>query len=207
MAGQNRVLWCQRSDDRPRRRHELTFQVRVDEDTSYRFLSRPGAFSYGKFDEGARALTEVMEIAEGDRIVDIGCGIGTNGILAARRAGPGGFVTFADSNVRATALTELNAKNLCVCPYEVLASHTLRELPDDAFDVVLANPPYFAQMTIAGLFIQRGKRGLKPGGRFFLVTKQVEHVDPLMQEAFGEVEAVENRGYIIYTAHRTRGRR
>jgi 16S rRNA (guanine1207-N2)-methyltransferase len=207
MAGHNAVLWCQRGADRPRRRHEMTFQVRVDDDTSYRFVTRPGAFSYGKFDEGARALTEVMRIEAGDRIADVGCGVGTNGILAARRAGPGGFVTFADSNVRAVALTELNAKNLAVCPFEAVASHTMRELANDSYEVALANPPYFAQMTIAALFIQRGKLCLKPGGRFFLVTKQTEHITPLMEEAFGDVEAVENRGYVVYMARKPRGGR
>src|SRR5436309_2476831 len=77
MTTHNDVLWCQRAGDRPRRRHEIVFQVRVDEATSYRFTSRPGVFSYGKFDDGARALVETMEVHEGDRILDIGCGVGT----------------------------------------------------------------------------------------------------------------------------------
>lgn len=47
------ILWCTRDGDRPRRRHEVTFQVRIGDGPSCRFVSRPGTFSYGRFDNGA----------------------------------------------------------------------------------------------------------------------------------------------------------
>src|SRR5579864_6672595 len=43
------VLWAPRVGDRPRRRHEMTFQARVLGGPSCRFTSRPGVFSYGRF--------------------------------------------------------------------------------------------------------------------------------------------------------------
>jgi 23S rRNA (guanine1835-N2)-methyltransferase len=196
MAGRNAVLWCQKGGDRPRRRHEMTFQVRVSEEISLRFLSRPGTFSYGRFDNGARALVETMEVHGGDRILDLGCGCGTNGIMAALRGG--GFTTFVDSNLRALALAEINAKNLGVAEFETVASATLTELAPRAYDAVLANPPYYAQLTVARLFIEAGKRCLRPGGRFFLVTRQVEGVYALMEEVFGPVQGVERRGYVVF---------
>ncbi len=207
MGTDNAVFWCQREGDRPRRRHEVVFQVRVDGETSYRFVSRPGVFSYGRFDDGARALVETMEVRPGDRVLDVGCGVGTNGILAARRSGPAGFTALADSNLRAVALAELNARTLGVPQFETIASATLRELPRGAFDVVLANPPYYAQLSIAQLFIERGRSALKPGGRLYLVTKQPEAMYAALSEALGEVEAVERRGYIVFRAVRAVGRR
>jgi 16S rRNA G1207 methylase RsmC len=200
METRNTVFWCQREGDRPRRRHEIMFQVRVDETTSYRFVSRPGVFSYGTFDNGARALIETMEVHEGERVLDVGCGVGTNGILAARRSGPTGFTALADSNLRAVALAELNARAIGVPGFETIGSATLRELPPGAFDVVLANPPYYAQLSIAQLFIERGRTALKPEGRFFLVTKQPDGVYPLLAEAFGDIEAGERRGYVVFAA-------
>jgi 16S rRNA G1207 methylase RsmC len=199
--GADRVIyWSQVGPERPRRRHEVAFQVRVDETTSLRFLSRPGTFSYGKMDFGARALVEAVLINEGDRIADLGCGIGTNGIIASRAAGPNGFVGFADSNLRALALAEINAKALGVPNFQTFASHALLDLPPASFDVVLANPPYFANLSIARLFMQRGKEILKPGGRFALVTKQIEAVHPMMEEVFGECDIGELRGYYIFEA-------
>lgn len=196
----NAVFWCRREGERPRRRHEMTFQIRADETTSLRFVSRPGVFSYGRFDHGARALVETADIQPGERIVDLGCGVGTNGVLAVRRAGPEGVVAFVDSNVRAIALTLLNAGNLGVPHFQTYATPDLGGVPKASFDVVLANPPYFAQMSIARLFIERGKALLKPGGRFYLVTKMLEQVAEQMQEIFGEADVFERRGYFIFAA-------
>ena len=140
MAGKNAVLWCQRGGDRGRRRHEMTFQVRASEELSLRFVSRPGTFSYGRFDDGARALVEAMEVKEGDRVLDLGCGCGTNGIMASLRSGPSGFTSFVDSNLRALALAEINAKNLATGAFETVGSFTLDEISPRSYDVVLAKP-------------------------------------------------------------------
>lgn len=198
MEGDNHVFWCQRVGERPRRRHEMTYHVRVDEGTSYCFVSRPGVFGYGFYDEGARALVEATELVEGQRVLDLGCGVGTNGILAARKIGPTGAVVFADSNVRAIALTELNAKAIGLTNYQTLASHTLAELPDASFDAVLANPPYYAQGTIIRSFVARSRALLRPGGVLYLVTKQVDATWSTVKEFFPEPELIENRGYVIF---------
>lgn len=198
MDGDNKVFWCQRDGDGPRRRHETNYHVRADETTSYNFVSRPGVFGYGFCDEGARAVTEVMELEAGQRVLDIGCGVGTNGVLAARQVGPTGFIAFADSNVRAIALADLNAKANGLTNYQTVATHTLTDWPDASFDVVLANPPYYAHGSILRLFIDRSKALLRPGGVLYLVTKQVDMAWPIIQENFPEPELFENRGYVIF---------
>jgi 16S rRNA (guanine1207-N2)-methyltransferase len=194
------LLWCQRGEDKPRRRHEVTFQVKVNNGPSCRFLSRPGTFSYGRFDNGARALAEVMEIERGDRVVDIGCGCGTNGVFASQQTGAEGFIAFVDSNVRAIALTEHNARANGVAHFQTYATSTVTGPEEDSYDVVVANPPYFANSTIARLFIERARALLTPQGRFFLVTRQPFEVAPFVEEVFGEVEAAINRGYTILIA-------
>ncbi|MBI1830612.1 MAG: methyltransferase [Planctomycetes bacterium] len=200
MDGDNKVFWCQADGERPRRRHEVAYHVRVDEQTSYCFVSRPGVFGYGFFDAGGRALTEVMELAPGQRVLDLGCGAGTNGILAARQIGPTGFVAFADSNVRAVTLAELNAKAIGVPNFQAVVTHTLTDWPDASFDVILANPPYYAQGTIVRLFVERAKALLRPGGVLYLVTKQLDAAYPIVAEHFPEPELFENRGYVIFRA-------
>ena len=196
----NAVFWCRREGERSRRRHEMTLQMRANETTSLRFVSRPGVFSYGRFDHGARALVETAEIHAGERIVDLGCGCGTNGILAAQRCGPDGFVAFVDSNVRAVALADLNARKLGLQHFQPLATADVTGLPEASFDVVLANPPYYAQLSITRLFIERGRDLLKRGGRFYLVTKMLEQVAEQMQEVFVEADVFERRGYFIFQA-------
>lgn len=191
------VLWCQREGERPRRRHEITFQARIADGPSCRFVSRPGVFSYGRFDNGARALAETMTVHPGDRVLDLGCGCGTNGVFAARHAGTDGHIAFVDSNVRAVALADLNARNNGVTSFQTVASSRVEGLDEGSFDVVLANPPYYANSSIARLFIERSRALLKAEGRFYIVTKQVEEIADLMMETFENVEAIMHRGYTI----------
>jgi 16S rRNA (guanine1207-N2)-methyltransferase len=200
-AGNGAVFWCQREEDRPRRRHEVAFQVQLGDSPSLRFVSRPGVFSYGRFDEGARALVETMEIEEGDGILDVGCGCGTNGIIAALRAGPTGEVVFVDSNTRALALTEINARANGLSRFHIVASSRVDGVQGD-FDVALANPPYFAQHQIARLFIERSRNLLRPGGRFYLVTRQPREMGEMILESFGDAEVAFRRSYSVFCAAR-----
>jgi 16S rRNA (guanine1207-N2)-methyltransferase len=194
------VLWSVREGERPRRRHEIAFQARVAGGPACRFVSRPGTFSYGRFDEGARALAEVMQVNPGDRVLDVGCGCGTNGVVAAQLAGPGGHVAFVDSNVRAVALAELNAKANGVPSFEAVASASVTGPAEGSFDVAVANPPYYAANAVARLFVERARDLLKPTGRLYLVTKQPNEVAAWVEEAFGAVEALMRRGYMILCA-------
>ena len=199
-ADPDTVLWSPRVGDRPRRRHEVTFQARVLGGPSRRFLSRPGVFSYGRFDNGARALVETAAVDSGDRVLDLGCGVGVAGVFAAQTAGPEGRITFVDSNVRAVALTEHNAAANGVASFEAVASSTVGGLEERSFDVVLANPPYIADHGVAALFIERARALLKPKGRLFLVTKQPNPVAEMIEGAFGAVEAMLRRGYTVLCA-------
>ena len=94
------VYWSVRDGERPRRRHELTFRAKIGDGSSHAFVSRPGVFGYGELDDGARAMLELAEVRPGDRVLDLGCGPGANGIVAMDRAGQTGHVTFVDSNLR-----------------------------------------------------------------------------------------------------------
>jgi 16S rRNA G1207 methylase RsmC len=191
------VLWSQREGERPRRRHEVVFQARLAGGPPCRFISRPGVFSYGRFDNGARALAEIMKVNPGDRVVDIGCGCGVNGVFAAQFAGEKGHIAFVDSNVRAVALAELNARANGVPSFQTVATSRVEGLEEGSFDVVLANPPYYSNSSIARLFIERGRTLLKRDGRFYLVTKRVEEIADYMMESFEYVEATMQRGYTI----------
>jgi 16S rRNA (guanine1207-N2)-methyltransferase len=194
------AFWSTREKDQPRRRHEVSFHARLGDGPPMSFVSRPGVFSYGRFDNGSRALAEVAEVNEGDHVLDLGSGVGAVGCLAGAKAGPGGRVTFVDSNLRAAALSELNAKANGLANSRVVASATLEGLGEGEFDVVLANPPYYGDSVVARLFVTGSRPLLKPGGRFYIVTKMPTAVVPLIFDAFGGCDVIENRGYTIATA-------
>jgi 16S rRNA (guanine1207-N2)-methyltransferase len=200
VRGDGTAVWSARGEDKPRRRHEVTYHVRRPDAESVTIVSRPGVFSYGRFDDGARALSEVMEVHPGDAILDVGCGTGAVGVLAGLRAGPGGAVTFVDSNTRAVALAEQNARAAGLTDVRAVAAARLEGLPASAVDVALANPPYYGQMTIARLFVEGAHAALKPGGRLYLVTKQADLAEPLLHERFGRSLMVLHRDYAVYMA-------
>jgi 23S rRNA (guanine1835-N2)-methyltransferase len=194
---QGSVFWSVRDGDRPRRRHELTFRARIGDGPSHAFVSRPGVFGYGELDDGARAMLEVADVRPGDSVLDLGCGPGANGVLATDRAGPGSHVTFVDGNVRAVALADHNARENGLTNYRCVATATMDGLEPHSFDVILANPPYYANSWIAQMFIERSKPLLKPGGRLYLVTKMLNHVAPFMADVFPESTWEERRGYHV----------
>src|SRR5438874_7096115 len=150
-------------DDPKRRRHEVKFHAKLGDGPPMEFVSRPGTFSYGRFDNGSRAMIEVAEVREGDHILDLGCGTGAVGCLTAAKAGPTGRVTFTDSNLRALALAELNATANGIANPRFLAATRLEGLGLDEFDVILANPPDYAKSEITRLFGE-GARGLPRRG-------------------------------------------
>jgi len=194
------AFWSARTGDRPRRRHEVTFHARVGDGASMAFASWPGTFGYGRMDDGSRAMLEVAKIKAGDKVVDMGCGNGSVGCLASPMAGPTGEITFVDSNLRAIALTDHNAKANGVTNYKLAATATMADLGTGVHDVALANPPYYANSAVARLFIQSARDLLKPGGTFYFVTKMPVETIPEVVETFGSVESVENRGYTVVIA-------
>lgn len=193
------AFWSERHGDKPRQRHAVTFHARVGDHPSMTFQSWPGTFGYGRFDQGSRAMLEVADLQPGDHVLDMGCGNGAVGCLASQRTA-GGKVTFVDSNARAVALTDVNAKANGLTNYELVTSGSLEGVPEASMDVVLANPPYYANSEVARLFIQRGRELLKPSGRFYLTTRMPVQTIPEVVETFGDAESVENRGYTILSA-------
>jgi 16S rRNA (guanine1207-N2)-methyltransferase len=70
-------------------------------------------------------------------------------------------------------------------------------VPEDAaqrYDVVATNPPFHVGRSvdhdIAAAFIERARRSLKPGGRFFLIGNQFIRYDRLLGTAFEQVECL-----------------
>lgn len=92
------------------------------------------------------------------RLVDLGAGVGTAGLLAAARA-PGLAVVLAERDDEAVSLARANASRaenaafgprVTVSAVDVLRRGAIRDaaLPRESFDRVIVNPPFFAPGSV-----------------------------------------------------------
>lgn len=160
-------------------------------------VSRPGVFSHRHIDPGARRLIDAMEVADGMRVLDIGCGAGTVALAAACR-GEGVRVHAVDSNARAVecALRGAELNGLANVTAELNAGGGYAGAGE--YDLVLANPPYYSGFRIAEHFLTAGREALRAGGRIIVVTKHPAWYEENMPAWLDEVAMVECKGYCVF---------
>jgi 16S rRNA (guanine1207-N2)-methyltransferase len=161
--------------------------------------TRPGVFSHGELDDGARALAEAAPVREDSRVIDLGCGSGTIGIIAALAA-PRGKALLVDSQPRSVQAARAAAVRNGASNALVILAEDLGAAAEGSFDLVLANPPYYADHRITEHFAREGFRALRTGGEILLVTKTPGRAGEILRSIFGECSAEERRGYTVLRA-------
>ncbi len=174
---------------------EITFR---DGDRLIRAVSRPGVFSHRKLDNGARALIKSMQVEDGFRVLDLGCGSGAVALAAAARA-ENVRVHAIDSAPRALQCTRMGAElnNLTGITTQLDADGNCDD--PKTFDLVLGNPPYFSNYRIASIFVRAGIRALKPGGTLAIVTKTYDWFGQTMSDYQDDVVVHEVGNYFVVT--------
>jgi FkbM family methyltransferase len=167
-----------------------------DRDRLIRAFSRPGVFSHRHIDPGARHLINEMQIKDGSRILDIGCGSGTVALAAAFRA-DNVQVHAVDSNARAIKCVQKGAELNELANITTELNATGKYAGGGTYDVALANPPYYANFEIAEHFVTAGRDTLRPGGEILVVTKNAQWYEENMPEGFAHVTIAERKGYQI----------
>lgn len=70
-------------------------------------------------------------------------------------------------------LTNANLERNDLTGVRVIKSDGLKEIPDRDFTLILSNPPYHTDFSVAKAFIEEGYKHLVFGGRLMLVTKRL----------------------------------
>ncbi len=113
----------------------------------YVFKTDKGVFSRAHVDGASDFLLDTVDIAEQERVLDLGCGYGVLGIVIARHFQAD--VTLSDVNKRALELTEDNL-SMNRIKATLLESDGFADI-EGVFDHIVTNPP-----------IRIGKRALYP---------------------------------------------
>lgn len=171
-----------------------------------RLATEAGVFSRGRVDPGTRLLIAHMQIGPGDAVLDLGCGYGAVGLVAARLA-PAGRVVLLDVNERAVALARENLIANGAENAEVREGDGFAATPGELFDVIALNPPIRAGMAVIHRLIEDSRGHLRPGGRFYLVARTKQGALRLrakMARVYEQAEEVaKGAGYRLYCARGT----
>jgi ubiquinone/menaquinone biosynthesis C-methylase UbiE len=110
--------------------------------------------------------TALIELREGETVLDLGSGGGIDVLLSARRVGPTGKVFGLDMTGEMLALARENQRKAGATNVEFLEGEIENiPLPDNAVDVIISNCVINLSAD-KGRVLREAFRVLKPGGRF-----------------------------------------
>ena len=162
-------------------------------------------FSPTAVDKGTRAMLSFVEFKEGDKVLDLGCGCGVVGIVAAKQVGAE-QVVMCDVSENAVQLSKQNAEANGVDGVTIRRSDGLKEISETGFTLILSNPPYHTDFAVAKGFIEDGFKKLAIGGKMVMVTKRLDWYRNKLSSVFGGVTVKEKDGYYVFVAEK-RGNR
>ena len=193
-------------EERPsasRRPAQITIRVR---DHPFVFRTDAGVFSRSDLDRGTELLLEAIELGPCESVLDLGCGYGAIGIVAARLS-EGGHVILTDVNERAVALARANVAANDIRNAEVRLGDLYAPVADAFFDHILCNPPIRAGRKVVDRIIGEAPSHLLDGGHLWIVvrTRQgASSIQSRMVQAFGNATVVKRRsGFKVLRSDRS----
>ncbi|MDF1744332.1 MAG: methyltransferase [Gimesia sp.] len=170
---------------------------------SFTFETSPELFSPKNLDRGTEAMLSTVTFEAGQRVLDLGCGYGVVGILAAKTVGPENVV-MTDIEPAAVNITRTNAELNQVAQVTIIQSDGLNDHHETNFDWILSNPPYHKDFSIAKNFIMKGFNRLKIGGHMVMVTRRRLWYQKKLTSIFGGTDVHEIDGYFVFHSEKRR---
>jgi 16S rRNA (guanine1207-N2)-methyltransferase len=170
-----------------------------------RFETRAGLFSPAGPDPGTLALLERVELGDGDRLLDLGCGYGLVGCWAAAVIGPQN-VWLLDNDPAAVACARRNLHLNGLDGAAVVLSDGFSGLGETGFSTIVCHPPYHSDFAVAKSFIEKGFNRLAIGGALFMVTRRLDWYRNRLTAIFGGVQVRETAGYFTFRAEKRSAR-
>jgi 16S rRNA G1207 methylase RsmC len=160
---------------------------------SFEFLTASSVFSKRRVDLGTRLLIKSMILPKTGCILDIGCGYGAVGIVAAK-LNPKLHVVMTDVNVRAIRLAKKNIPLNKVFNAEVRYGHFYEPVEDLVFDSILSNPPVSAGMETVKAIVNQAPKVMADKATFQMVIRSkigAKALPALFSETFGNCSVLD----------------
>ncbi len=154
---------------------------------SFEFLTASSVFSKRRIDPGTRLLIESMVLPKCGCVLDIGCGYGAVGIVAAA-LNPKLKVVMSDLNVRAVRLAKKNVELNKIVNAEVRYGYMYEPTQSLMFNCVLSNPPVSAGMETVKAIVSEAPKVMADKATFQMVIRSkigAKTLPSLFNETFG----------------------
>lgn len=170
-------------------------------DIELSFHTSPKLFSPQTIDRGTLAMLSCIEFSPLDKVLDLGCGYGVVGILAAKLIGED-KVVMVDIQPEAVETSRENAAFNGVSGIKAFVSDGVRDMDEKDFTLILSNPPYHEDFDVPKSFIEKGFNRLALKGRMVMVTKREAWYRNKLTAIFGGVRVYEKDGYYVFIAEK-----
>ncbi len=155
-------------------------------------VTQSGVFAGAKVDAGTRLLLDAFPDRIEGRVLDIGCGAGVIGIVAAMRGATA--VDMTDANLLAVQAAKENVRRLELSTCRAFASDVFDAVGDTRHDLVVSNPPFHrgkvADYTVADRLISEAPDRLAAGGSLIVVANAFLAYGKRMERVFPRVETI-----------------
>jgi len=165
------------------------------------FETTTSLFSPQQIDKGTLAMLNQIDFTPDDKILDLGCGYGVVGIVAAKHIPPAN-VFMSDTDKIAIKYAKNNALKNGITGVNIIQSNAYENINETGFTIVASNPPYHADFAVPKLFIEKGFNRLQVGGKFYMVTKRKDWYKNKFIAIFGGVRIHEADGYFVFEAEK-----
>lgn len=164
-------------------------------------------FSRDRLDAGTRLLLENMPVSENyRRIIDLGCGNGLLGLIAAL-VNRSAKLCFVDESYMAVESARMNFERVFADDRnaEFKVSDCLTGFDSDSADLVLINPPFHQQHhvgdAIAWQMFTDARRVLRAGGEAIIVGNRHLAYHAKLKKIFGQYrQLASNRKFVVLQA-------
>ena len=172
--------------------------------TDWTLTNHAGLFSREGLDVGTRQLLAHIPVADtAQQIVDLGCGNGVIGLMAAQR-NPGAQLQFVDESFTAIASAQHNWQQIFSASRSAKfeAGDCVATLAADSVDLVLCNPPFHQHSAMGDATAWRmfsgARRVLRPGGELLVVGNRHLAYHAKLKRLFGNCEVLDSdRKFVV----------